>query len=114
MSHGVEREYDVYVERTRKAIKVHRCDACREIIRRGDRYTSIAIVDEGVPERIKRCARCQKIHEHLRDLGYGETWPDERLDCGEEYASHWGEEPPEAIQALAFATADEAQVPEKP
>jgi hypothetical protein len=55
-----------------------------------------------------RCIGCQTIHEHLRTLGDGEMWPDEHLNCGEEYTDHWGHEPPELIAALAFATPAEA------
>ena len=35
-------------------------------------------------------------------------WPDEHLNCGEEYTAHCGVAPPTLIAALAFATPDEA------
>ncbi len=103
MSHAIDELYAVYNEEARAARKAHRCVACRETIAAGHRYTTIAIVEDGRGRTIKRCARCQAIHEHLRDLGrHSDMWPDERLDCGEEYSEHWGKAPPEHIAALAF------------
>lgn len=100
----------VYDEQHRKARKEHRCDACKETIRVGDRYTSLHLVYDGTAQTIKRYARCQALHEHLREKCsyYGDMWPMERLDCGESYETEWGECPPE-IQRLAFLTPDEAQ-----
>lgn len=102
MSHCVDERYAVYSETRRRAIKTHKCSACKETIQRGHTYHVIAIIFEGV-ESLKRCERCQKIHLHLRGLGDGDMWPDERLNCGEEYKEHWGREPPPDIAALAFA-----------
>lgn len=102
MSHEVEDTYDVYDEEERKARTAHVCDACHEQIGPGQRYTVVGIVWERRAETVKRCARCQAIHEHLRDLGGGDMWPDEKLNCGEAYQDHWGKEPPEHIAALAF------------
>ena len=42
----------------RKARKEHRCFACRETIRAGDRYHVIAQVYDGGLSRVKHCARC--------------------------------------------------------
>lgn len=111
MSHSCEESYDSYVERHLTARKEHRCGACREVISPGHRYTRVYILFEREKETIKRCARCQKIHEHLRGKAPGEMWPDESLNCGEEYKAHWGEEPPEDIAALAFALPGEVEWP---
>jgi hypothetical protein len=109
MSHGIDEHYAVYNEVPRTARKGHVCAACREDIRPGDRYCAVGIVDAEGASTIKRCLRCQAIHKHLQKRGEGETWPDERLGCGEEYRDHWGEDPPPEIAALAFATADDMQ-----
>lgn len=109
MSHYSDESYDVYNESARRARKEHKCDACKETVRKGDLYHVIGAVFEGGAESFKRCVRCQRIHLHLRELAPGEMWPDEKLACGEEYRQHWGREPPEEIAALAFATADEMQ-----
>ncbi len=104
MSHSVDEIYSVYVETdVRRARKRHVCNACEEPIPAGAGYTKIFIVFDQKPEWLKRCARCQKIHKHLRTLDPGDTWPDEKLDCGEEYRLHWGVEPPPEIAALAFS-----------
>lgn len=102
MSHSCDESYDVYEERDRTARKAHECDACDLPIRKGDRYTTIAIVFDGRAERVKRCARCQMMHEHLRTLAPGEMWPDERLNCGTLYRSEWDCDPPDWLTALAF------------
>lgn len=109
MSHAVDEYYEVYDERCRSARKPHTCNACKEIIQPGHRYFTVFIVFDGRTESLKRCARCQEIHEHLRDLGRGDTWPDERLGCGLDYMDEWGREPPPEIQELAFLDADEMQ-----
>ena len=109
MSHQVDERYAVYSETRRRAIKRHKCSACKEAIMPGNTYHVIAIIFEGV-ESLKRCERCQKIHMHLRSLGRDDDmWPDERLNCGEEYSEHWGVEPPEDIAALAFALPGEVK-----
>ncbi len=87
----------------------HKCDACEMTIRVGDKYASVAYEWDGDFCSLKRCLRCQTIHEHLRELAPGELWPDEELNCGEEYEEHWGNEPPEEVARLAFMTDDEAQ-----
>lgn len=114
MSHDVDDTYDVYLERDVVARKDHRCRACRETIARGDRYYRISIVFDGEASTVKRCVKCQAIHLHLRELGgygtpYGDMWPDEELNCGEEYAEHWGHAPPAHIASLAFMTPADAQ-----
>ena len=101
--HTVDDHYDAYDERTVTARKAHRCAACGEAIQPGHRYTAVHIVFDGSAETIKRCVRCQAIHEHLRDTNLNcDAWPDERLNCGESYREVFGEDPPEKIAALAF------------
>lgn len=110
MSHHCDESYDVYDETLRKANKRHTCGACGEAIELGDYYHSVHLVFDGSAETVKRCARCQAIHAHLRTKGRGDSmWPDERLNCGEEYEAHWGEKPPDEVAALAFATREEMQ-----
>lgn len=109
MSHAIEQCYGAYVELFPVARKPHRCHACHEQIGTGQKYARVQIVFEGSAETVKRCLRCQKIHEHLRELDRGALWPDERLDCGEEYTEHWGKEPPPEIAALAFALPGEVE-----
>ncbi len=102
MSHCVDESYDVYAESRTTARKSHECDACDGPIAPGDIYYRIRWVFEGSADGVKRCIRCQFIHEHLRGLGDGDMWPAEKLDCGEEYEQHWGRKPPPAIAELAF------------
>lgn len=102
MSYYAEEHYAVYAEGRTTARKEHTCSACRGSISPGDIYYRVRWIYDGHVSGVKRCARCQHIHEHLRAKGDGDMWPDERLDCGEEYAEHWGHEPPAAIAALAF------------
>ncbi len=106
MSRYADEQYSVYDEQLRSAAKAHECAACGLPIRKGDRYTSVHLAFDGRAETIKRCARCQFLHEHLRSLS-DDMWPDERLDCGESYESHWGETPG-FIAALAFWQPGEA------
>ena len=111
MSYIADGAYDVYDERHVRAHKEHRCGACNETIEIGHTYWRIGVVFDRSAETHKRCERCQKIHVHLRDLGdpYDMLWPDENLNCGEEYRDHWGEEPPEEIAALAFVRPQDLQ-----
>jgi len=111
VSRSVDDTYDVYDEREPRARKEHRCKACGETIRIGDRYANVKVVFDGTAETIKRCLRCQRMHEHLRTLGdrRDRLWPDEQLNCGEEYEEHWGKKPPDEIAALAFALPGEVK-----
>ncbi len=111
MSHSVDETYDVYTETLRCAAKNHKCDACGEKILKGTHYFSIHCVWDGSAETIKRCKRCQTIHLHLRTLAPGTMWPDEELNCGEEYKEHWGQEPPPEIAALAFMNPEDVPLP---
>ena len=112
MSHDIDELYQVYDEKQRRAQKQHTCCACSEPIESGHVYWSIGVVFDGSAERYKRCLRCQEIHKHLRHLG-DNTWPAERLDCGEEYEEHWGEQPPPEIAVLAFMTGADMQTPQQ-
>ena len=114
MSQYCEETYTIYDERRIKARKEHRCDACEEPIPPGHFYCRVGIVFEQSAETIKRCLRCQTLHEHLRATkppdSYGNQWPREELDCGHGYEKIYGCPPPPEIAQLAFMTADEAQV----
>lgn len=101
MSHCVDECYDVYDERVTRARKTHTCEACKEPIAAGTLYFRVSWVFDRTANTLKRCARCQRLHEHLRMLGDGCMWPDERLACGLKYEDEWGETPDE-IAALAF------------
>lgn len=102
MSYQTDETYDVYNEVHPIARRQHTCSACKEAIEVGHRYTRVSIVIDGEASTVKRCARCQAMHEHLRKLSPGEMWPEEKLDCGLAYLDEWGEDPPEHIAALAF------------
>ena len=93
----------------RRARKDHKCDACRAIIRSGDRYSYTFIVFEGVSSETKRCLRCGAIYEHLCAVNTDrETGVDGELNCGHSYKD--GREPPEEISRLAFLTAKEVEL----
>ncbi len=103
MSHAVEEYYRVYGETPRRARKPHVCDACLETVPARGAYTAVFLVHpDGRTEALKRCSRCQTIHEHLRTLAPADMWPDERLQCGMDYEEEWGPLPPEMV-AAAFA-----------
>jgi hypothetical protein len=113
MSYECDEQYAVYEEKEVRARKFHKCSACGERILPLSRYFRINIVFDGSVETIKRCRRCQALHLHLRTLddhqSFCSLWPDERLNCGEEYSKHWGQPPPPEIEALAFLTEQEKQ-----
>jgi len=109
MSHAYDDCYAFYSETWHKANKEHACSACLETIKPGHQYCRAAWAFEGEFDNVKRCARCQAMHKHLRNLAPGDAWPAERLDCGERYEDDWGTAPPPEIAALAFITQDEAQ-----
>jgi hypothetical protein len=117
MSQPIDYVYAEYIETLRVAATEHTCDACKDPILVGHRYYSIECViteaddpdEEDEVEEHTRCRRCQKIHEHLRTLAPGDMWPDEQLDCGEEYKEHWGKEPPPEIAELAFKSGADLQ-----
>jgi hypothetical protein len=91
----------------RKARKEHRCFACREIIRKGDRYHLIAQKDDGEFGVFKHCARCWEMGNALLRAG-SDTWAYD-LNCGASWEDTFGSNPPDEVAALAFLTPDEAQ-----
>lgn len=109
MSYSADEIYEFYTERMQRAKKQHRCCACNEEIRLKDQYAYISAAFAGEFVTFKRCLRCQAMHNHLRLYGDGDLWPDERLNCGEEFKRHWGFDPPSDLIKLAFITKDEAQ-----
>jgi hypothetical protein len=124
MSHSADGCCTVYTNECVTARKAHVCCACGEGIAPGHRYHRITTIFERELNTFKRCLRCEYIHAHLVSLcdkhTYGECWPDERLNCGEDYQENWGEAPPEEIAALAFvsgadlqAAATQAKLPQR-
>lgn len=111
MSHSCDERYAVYAETLVKARKEHRCAACCEAVQPGHYYMRVGTVFDGSASTVKRCLRCQKIHEHLREkcaaVGW-DMWPDERLNCGMDYVEEWGELP-EEIGNLAFVSGGDLQ-----
>lgn len=107
MSVSCDGAADIYEQRTRKARKEHECEACGGHIRPGDTYTRETMLYDGRWDNTTRCARCQLIFEHLVTMirsgdGFGEEWPDSRLNCGHEYRERWEVDPPAWLAALAF------------
>lgn len=92
-------------ERWRRARTQHRCCACRETIRVGDRYHYASGIWDGHADSFKHCIRCWAIFRAL--VAESDDPVDLRLDCGELWSANFGvaSEPVE----LAFMTADEAQ-----
>lgn len=79
-------------EAWRNARKSHRCHACHETIRAGDRYHVLSGIWDGSAHTFKHCARCWTMLEELPDGAQLD------LNCGEIW-----ENPPEHVAALAFA-----------
>ena len=104
---------DVYDNKKVKARKPHVCCACKDTIPAGDYYHCIFVACwyEKAIDHYKRCLRCEAIHSHLvAKLGNNrESWPAERLDCGETYEDAWDESPPPEIAELAFKNGHEMQ-----
>lgn len=90
----------------RTARKEHRCHACREKIRPGQKYHYTFVVFDGAPDVTKRCERCQAIFAHLNERickeGDTEEFCDDSLNCGHTYQQRWDEPPPEWLAALAL------------
>lgn len=105
---------DRYDESVRRAAKAHKCDACRETIKRGDLYHRTAMLFEGQWDITNRCARCEAMYRFLqpcvRKLGDGDEICDPELQCGHVWSDNFEGEPPLVVQALAFLTPAEAQV----
>ena len=93
---------DIHRNDLRKAIKDHKCFACDEPIRKGDKYYNGASLFDGSWTWWKRCQRCEAMFDHIQ----GETEDllaiDARLACGETWESVFGCKPPEHVAALAF------------
>lgn len=109
-------DYEPAALDTRKwtsARQVHRCCACKEAIRKGDRYHLTVCVQErgDRPSRWKHCARCWMICEALWEANDG-GGIDFELNCGETWADNFGRYDelgtPEPAH-LAFMTPDDAQ-----
>ncbi len=101
----------VFRETMRKARKAHKCSACGEAIRVGDRYCETFMVHDGDTTTVRRCARCELIYRHLEEKmrDSRDEVPDLELKCGHEYQERWDELPPPEIAALAFVSPDDAQ-----
>lgn len=89
-----------------RARKQHRCYACREAIRPGDRYHEWVSKQEGELDTARHCARCYLLMEAL--WASGAEAVDWSLDCGVSYEEVFGPIP-EHVARLAFMTPDEAQ-----
>ena len=90
----------------RKARKEHRCFACREAIRAGDRYHYTAESSEGFAQ-FKHCARCWAMLGAILEAGAESAQYD--LHCGTSWQEAFDAEPPEDVARLAFMTPEEAQ-----
>ena len=102
--------YDVYpTEHLRRARVAHKCDACGEAIRRGDRYSYTFSVFEGEPDTVKRCARCEMMYRALVPIQPEDTACDPELKCGHTWEDNFDGPPPDDVARLAFVTPDEAQ-----
>lgn len=103
MSVYCDEQADVWNERRVKARKEHTCSACRETVRKGDRYVRDAMLSDGDWSVVIRCERCELIFDHLQERMAGtDECADRELDCGHDYEERWGEDPPEWLAALAF------------
>jgi hypothetical protein len=103
---------DIYETAVRRSRKDRKCDACRETIRRGDRYDTTRILFEGQWQATNRCARCEAMYRVLSPLMSRDDDQvcDPELNCGHTWEDNFGEQPPVVVQALAFLTPSEAQV----
>lgn len=105
-----EEPVDIYESAVRRSRRDRKCHACKETIRRGDRYHTDRVLFEGRWEATDRCARCETMFRILDPLmGSYEVCAPE-LNCGHTWEQNFGEPPPVEIQALAFLTPSEAQV----
>lgn len=100
----------------RRARREHRCCACGETVRVGDRYRDTWGVWSGDVDTMKHCARCWTLLQELDALGLD---PVMRLDCGETLESvgvvkRLSPEKLLALHTLAFMTKDEAQALVRP
>lgn len=84
------------------ARKVHKCFACRERIKAGDRYHIEQGKWDGEFTTYKHCLRCWSMVQALWRIK-GLTFVEFGLDCGEIW-----DDPPESVAALAFALPGDA------
>lgn len=56
---------DVDTERTVRARKPHKCDACKEPIERGHLYVRHTLIYAGQVDETVRCLRCDAIYQQL-------------------------------------------------
>lgn len=89
------------------ARKEHQCWACRETIRKKDRYHRSALLYDGHWTVYRHCLRCWSICEALWKAGAGVI--DYGLDCGETWEEAERGPLPDSVAVLAFLTPDEAQ-----
>ena len=90
-----------------RARKEHRCFACREMIRVGDRYHSVAQVTDGEFDVYKHRARCWAMCNAILEAGAEAVQWD--LHCGESWEDAFGGPPPDDVARLAFLSPDEGQ-----
>ena len=109
MSYHADEAYDVYQEPRLRARKEHTCSACDQRIPPGHLYFRVFTLADGKKTTIKRCAACQLTHWHLREICEGEMWPDEHLNCGQDYEEEWGTEPPDHIANLPLMSKEDVQ-----
>ena len=88
---------EAYRETVRKARKEHRCYACGETIRRGDRYRYTSGVWDGRGESFRHCLQCAAILSHLTDMG---AEPLLNLNCGHEYSEAFDVSPPRWLRNM--------------
>ncbi len=114
MSISVDGTNEVQSSRIVCARKEHKCCACHETIRVGDKYEYFFLVYEGDPDYFKRCLRCKAIYDELvsrlntRGADW-EEWVDFSLNCGHSWEEVQDEPCPDHIARLAFLTPDEIQ-----
>jgi hypothetical protein len=100
---------DVWKESVRRAAKDRKCDACIELIRKGDRYHVTRSLYDGEWETTSRCARCQAMFAFLSGaLPSGEVCHGE-LDCGHTWEENFKRQLPPEVASLAFLTGADAQ-----
>ncbi len=91
-------------EKWRVARAEHKCCACHETIRPGDRYHFVSGIWDGSPDSFKHCARCWHLLLLLEERTEGVAL---RLNCGELWRDNFGAETEPAH--LAFLTPEEGQ-----
>ena len=94
----------VWDRKTPRARVKHRCCACDEDIRPGERYVSVGCLYDGAWSRLKYCLRCDLLATQL-SIYLGEP-VEATLHCDNDPLSP-GEAP--HLDALAFLSRDEVQ-----